>query len=408
MQPLTAPPRDSLSVDQVTTLLTVAPAVQVSRGLEVLDLSLNVIDDISGDFLDGTVTRDVTAVVHGACSLTLASDVDYGRQMLRPYLTLTADGLAARFNCGVYVVNKPTSSYGASVPSNKVAGSDRLSQLRRPVGDAYTASGDYLTAILDAFTAAGIDPSQVRVDGTAAGTTMPAAMVWPLLTDPNATNPLPVDATADTTNATTWLRVINALLAPINYRGVWMDWDGFFHCDPYIDPAVRPVEFTFDVDDPAKAIVARQRSRASDLSAVPNTWVFVQSNLVDGSGNPIQPTEGAGQYTVTNTDDGPTSINARGGTPIGERISVVTLDAANQATLEALGDKQVAADQAVAATFSLSTSPFPAAWHEDVYSYTDAEMGASSLKLLSTGWTLDFGSSTQAPVDMVHTLKQVA
>ena len=191
-------------------------------------------------------------------------------------------------------------------------------------------------------------------------------MSWPLLTDPNGTNPLPVDAIGDDSNATTWLRVINALAAPINYRGAWADLDGYFHLDPYLTPAARAAEFTFDVDDPTKVIVARNRSRSLDINSVPNRWIFLQSNLGDGSGVPVLPTEGAGQYTVQNTLDGLTSITARGGEPIGVRTAVIPVDAADQTTLVQLGDQRAAADRSQAAAFSWATSPFPAAWHEDV------------------------------------------
>lgn len=229
-----------------------------------------------------------------------------------------------------------------------------------------------------------------------------------MLTDPDDTGALPVDAVADSSNATTFLRVANELLAAVNYRGVYMDWDGRLRLEPYADPMVRPSEFTFDVDDAIRAIIGRQRSRQRDIAATPNRWVFVQSNLVDGGGAPVMPVEGAGRYTVQNFDDGDTSITARGGWPIGARTAVIELDAADQATLVELGDKRVSADRQVSETFTLVSSPFPAAWHEDVYTYVDAAVSGGPMKVMSTGWTLDLGDSTAPPQDMAHTLVRVA
>ena len=122
MQPLTAAPRESLSAEQVLFLLRDAPAVTFGRGLEVLDLYLDVIEDISGEFLSGQATRNNQATIHGTCDLIVGRDIDYGQQLLRPYMTLTAGGVTARFNAGAYVCSAPQADYGESVPSGRSPG----------------------------------------------------------------------------------------------------------------------------------------------------------------------------------------------------------------------------------------------------------------------------------------------
>lgn len=410
MQNLTAAPRDALTADQVTYLLRDSSSVDIERGLEVLDLNLAVVEDISDDFLGGTVTRNNQATIHGTCTLTIARDVDYGNQLLRPYLTLTADGVSARFNGGVFVPRKPQTAYGASLLSNAVTGSDRLLQLNRPVGDAYNvpSGANYLTAIRQVFIDSGVTASNVLIDTTASALEVPApGRSWPLLapTTPSAST-APVDAVAGTSNATTWLQIVNDLLGSINYRGVWVDADGLFRCDRYLDPAQRPVEFSLDYDDPLRNIIATSRTMTRDVSQVPNVWIFQRQNMTDAGGSPVEPVEGAGQYTVTNQSDGDTSIDARGGGQIGRYVSVVPLNAADQATLVSLGDRQVASDKQVATTWTVATSPLPAAWHEDVYSYHDDE-AAGDVKVLSTGWTLDYGNSRTPPADQTHTWQLV-
>lgn len=425
MQPLA---RDDLTADQVTGILQDTANLTVQRGLDVLDLNLNFLYDHSEHFLGGTVTSTSSATIHRTATLTVDADIDYGQQLLRPWMRLTSDaGLSVTFPGGVYLGNAPETDFGdidiatgGQSPTIAITCQDRLAQINRPVGDAYTVAADvkYKTAILAVFALAGIPASHVLFDGTGAHLTTPISTTWPMLTDPNETNRVPVDAVADSNNATTFLRIINALLAQINYRGVWCDENGYFRCDPYIASAFRGVDWTFDYDDPLLAIIARQRSRTLDLSQVPNQWRFVQSNLTDGSGNPVAPTEGAGQYTVANYNDGLTSIQARGGgvldatsglyEGVGVLNSPVQIDAVDQPTLQALGDKQVADDQAVFTTFAASTSPFPAAWHEDIYLYNDAAIGGGRMKVQSTGWTLDYGNSTGPAADMTHTWQQVA
>ena len=409
MQTLTAPPRDALTEDQVTYLLRDSPSITPQRGLELLDLSLRVVEDISDDFLGGSVTRANLATIHGTCSLVIARDIDYGQQLLRPYLVLSYGGLSARFNGGVYVPRKPASSYDTSIPSNAITGSDRLFQLNRPVGDAYQvlAGVRYIDAIRQVLLDAGIDASNILIDSSAEQT-LPASRSWPLLASTATGSTAAPDVVSDSGSATSWLRIVNDLAGSINYRGLWVDADGYFRSDPYRLPSQRPPEFTFDFDDPMRSIIGIGRTKNRDTSTVPNVWIFQQQNLANGTGSPLLPAEGAGQYTVENYSDGDTSINARGGDPIGRYAVVVPLDVADQATLVAKGNQQVASDKAVAVSWAVTTSPFPAAWHEDVYLYSDIAAAEGQVRVQSTCWTLDYGTSTTPPADQQHTWQLVA
>lgn len=407
MQPLA---RDGLTDAQVLTILRDAPSLVAQRGLELLDQGLNFVEDISDDFLTGTVTRTAQATIHGTCDLVLARDVDYGTQLLRPYMLLTGAGLTARFNGGVYVPRKPETDYGDSVLSNAISGSDRLLQLNRPIGDAWVAPAGqtYRDEVLRLFTAAGIPPGQVLFDGTKATASIPADVPFPLLVDSSSTSVMPVDAVADDSQATTFLRAVNTLLGAISYRGVWCDWNGLFRCDPYTDAGVRPADLKLDYDDPLRTIIAPARSLSRDVSTTANRWIGQRTNLEDGDGNPLEPVEGAGQFTLSNLDQGDTSINARGGDPLGVYATVLQLDADSQDTLVALVRKQAAQDMAVATKFAISTSPLPAAWHEDVYSLSDVEVFGGAVTVISNGWVLDYGSSGQPVALMTHQLQLVS
>ena len=413
MQDLNGAPRQALTEDQVTALLVGAAAPVYGRGLEVLDASLKVIADVSDRLQGGQVVRTMRAAVHGTCSLTVAEDFtfDYGAQLLRPYMTISDGATTAKFYCGAYRVARPATDWSASVSTGTLTGWDRLSLLARPVGDTYvvTQGTQYLAAVRQVITDAGLDPATVALDATKDDAILPADMVWPLLvgttygtaSSAQKTFRLPADGTAVGVAETTWLDVINDLLGGINYRALWADQDGRFRAGPYQRPASRMIEFAFDFDDDTAAVVAPNRQLNVDQSNPVNKWVFQQSNLTDAAGNPLAPSEGAGQYTRLNQNYGPTSVNAQGGLvwPV-----VVQLNVADQATLQARGDAYVDKALAAAQSYSVAVAPFPVAGHWDAYSYSDTRAVADGpINVLCSAWTLDLGSDAGPPADMTMT-----
>jgi len=365
VQILTASPRDHLTDAQVRSLLT-ADSVAVSAGLELLDSSNAFVEDISDDLASGEVTRNNFADVHGACRLVISRELAWGRDRVRPYMTLSNNGLSARFNLGVFVLTTPDSVRGETPASFTASGFDLLYLLQSGPGDTYVAdSGStYFTALNAVWTASGIG-APLLLDGTASATTLPATMVWALTESDPAS----------------WLRIVNDLLTAINYRGVWMDQDGNGRSEPYVAPSSRPVEWTFDTSDLSTDIVGEQRSLASDVWAAKNHWRFVRKNMT------AQPVEGAGIYTVTNASTGRTSVAAMGRTI---KAPVQYLDAADQTALVAQGDQIIAKDKAVSRTFTITVDPLPAAGHFDVVQLDDA---GDSDKCQVTSWTLPLDGS---------------
>jgi hypothetical protein len=360
MQPITSDQRTLLTGDHL----------KVSAGLEVLDLNLGFIEDISDELAGGSISRNMDARIHGTCRLTLSRQLNWGAVLVRPYMTLSDGDLSARFNLGAYSLTTPERPVGASPALYEVEGYDRLYLLDREVGDTYeVASGvGYLAALRTLISAAGL--SGLLLDGTAETKTLPAAMVWPFITERSE-------------QPTTWLRIFNDLAAAVNYRGCWADHDGKFRSEPYATPAVRPPEFTFDADDVDVTIVGQTRTLIEDIWKVPNQWKFVQQNRT------TVPTDGDGLYTVPNQSTGPTSIDARGGLKWVKRTVV---DVADQASLVAYGDRVVAADKRTASIIKATTGPFPAAGHHDVFLYVDSELGGTR-KVQATEWEFDLTGS---------------
>lgn len=383
MQRLTAAPRDGLTEQQVFGLLH-ADALQVSAGCELLASDLTVVADISDDLVDGSIERNMNATIHATCKLDLTRAAVWGSQLARPYMLLTdvLRGVTARFNTGAYVLVTPEDVVGSEPRTYSVQGYDRVYLLDRPVGDSYTvpAGTEYLAAVRTAFTAAGL--TGVLLDGTATGKTLPIAMSWPLVNIETGT-----DGKKDQSSVSTWLRVINDLLAAIGYRGVWADENGVYRSEPYQQPSVRGVEWTLDADSRA-TLVGADRTRIADQWKRNNRWVFIQRNLAGDP--PPAPVEGAGIYTVTEPTSG----------LVWTRVE--EMDAADQAALIVQGDAIVAADRRRTETLKVTTAPLPIAGHYDVLTYADVALGGAR-KVQAIRWSLPLGGG-----DMTWDLEVVA
>lgn len=358
MQGLTSPPRDGLTATQVTNLLT-ADHLEVSAGLELLNTSNVLVSDISTYFTGGTVDRDCYATVHGSCKLGIQLALAWGKDRVRPYMTLTDGVVTARFNLGVYVLTTPQTKRGETPGTYDVQGYDILHLLRNGPGDTYvvTAGTTYLQAVRDVVTASAVGAT-VLLDGTGQSTTLPNPMVWALPDD------------------VSYLRIINDLLAAIGYNEVWADENGNLRSEPFVAVSSRASEWTLDTGNVGTNIVHQERTLIEDVWAAPNWWRFVRRNMS------AAPTEGAGVYTVQNVADGPTSQNSLGRVV---RKPVRYLEAADQASLVAQGDRIVAEDRQVSREVQLTIEPLPLMWHRDCFTLID---DAPTEKLVAAAWSL--------------------
>jgi hypothetical protein len=364
MQPVTA---------EQAAILT-SPSITVTAGLERLNAALQVVEDISDDLEAGSVSRSLFATVHGTCEFAVTRELRWGVDLVRPFMVLTdtTSGASARWNVGVYCLTTPESVTGETPRTYRVRGYDRLHLLQRQVGADYsvTAGTTYRHALLDVFAAAGL--TGVLIDGSAATLTVPVTRSWPLVgrsTDPD-----------QTTSPVTFLRVINDLLAAINYRSVWADQDGVFRCQQYAEPAARPVEFTFDTDT-TTTIVGEERSSTDDVWSLPNRWLFRWQNAP--AGTPLADLT----YEVSLPATDPLSAAQRGLV----WTSVVDREAASRAALVAIGDAYATAERRGSRTLEVTTGPLPAVGHADVYLLRDNELG--ELRVQNVSWSFDLSGS---------------
>lgn len=136
MQPLTAPPREHLTEQQVKDLIT-GDEVTIEAGLELLDSRNRYVDDISADLAGGRVFYEGRDTVPGKCSLQIQRPLAWGRDRVRVYMTLSNAAVSARFNLGVYVLTTPKTPRGETPATFDVQGYDLTQVLLDPIGDTY-------------------------------------------------------------------------------------------------------------------------------------------------------------------------------------------------------------------------------------------------------------------------------
>jgi hypothetical protein len=344
--------------------LLTATDLFVDFGCELLDPSLNIVSDLSSDVSSIVVKRDNLANVHGTVELTISRVLAWGRDRIRPYMLLSSLSVGVsnvRWNLGIFLLNTPETALAESPASFTVTGMDLLYLLQDNIGDSYSvgAGANVLTAVRVALTEAGITTS-ILLDSTAADKALVTPIVFPQSENPS------------------WLGVVNALLAAINYRGIWADQDGALRSGPYVEPALRPSEYDLDVADLVSGVVAEDRRVSNDLWAAPNWFRYIQNGLTTA------PTEGAGQYTHQNP-----SLGLSSQASVGRIVHapVVYLDAVDQASLVAQGVKLATAAMRVTEVLTFNMSPLPCGWHADMWGYSDAALG-DPRKLLCRSWAL--------------------
>jgi hypothetical protein len=372
MQPLTDAPRNTVTAAQVIQLLQGEEAVTVTGGLEIVDLTLAVIEDISNDLAGGKVERNSYADMHGTANFQISRVLDWGGDLLRPYITMSGGGITCRWNLGVYHPSVPAWSLVSSPATYDVDGYDILLRLHQPVGDAFSINtGEaYLDKVENILLGRGY--SKYLIDPAKAATVAPDNRTWAF------------------DEATTWLTIVNDLLGTIGYAGIWSDWNGVLRCEPYVRPIDRAVEWTY-TDDPDTTMLSTNRTVTHDFFETPNRWVVYRTNMPDG----VTPTEGNGVYIYTNQASGETSVTARRGLVITKTLGV---DAADQASLVAQAQSTIDADMSIPTVFDVETFLNPGHWHFDRLLLSDT----SSLpyaNVVCTQWSLplppDSGDMTQ-------------
>lgn len=388
MQGLTATPRVGLRSQNILGLLARSPTVTVGAGLEIYSpnpgvdpgVSTAIIEDISGALVvsGSSVEYDNTAKIGGTATLQLdpriweeltgtsliqnyaaPGSVDpvnrrmyWGnpRTRLRPYMTLTSpDNGTAKFYQGVYIPGSPQVNLDSDQPLYSVTCYDQTALYDIPITESigFPAGNNVISALSTIV----FDP-QFQIPGEAG---------LSVLTDTSRLNAsLSSPQGWAVSSGATYLDVINELLATIGYNPFYADHLGHLAWSGYLDPRNIPDEWVFDTTAPDSIVSPAGSSWQPDVWQVPNTWLFLQNGLN------FAPTEGAGQYSVVNSNIGPASVEKQMGRVIFSRHE---LDASSQQDLVTQGNAIVVAESAVAETFTISTTPLPIAGVRDVVGF---------------------------------------
>lgn len=370
MQPRRAIPRDALSTATVEQLIRDDSAITVTGGLEVIDKFLNVLSDVSDYLQDGEVEHSSFATLHNSFRFKLSTQLNWANAIVRPYQVISNGTTEAKFYLGAYYTSTPERGTDVEPPSYEVEGTDILLGLDSLVGDSYAVyqGTTYLSAVETILLAQGF--TQYSINQNRASTTLPASRAWPL------------------DDKTTWLSIINDLLAAIGYRGLYSDWNGKFIIEPYVEPNKRQSEWTYDTGSFTAQILPGSKVK-HDYFRTPNRWVGVRNNNIEADA----PIPGDGVFEYVNQYDGETSIDAR------SRVisAVYYYEAADQNALKAQVMSQVESDMDIGTEYEVATSPNPLHWHFDRLTLTHPEIG-TNVQVTESQWSLPlFGG------DMQHT-----
>lgn len=380
MQPLLDGPRSHLTNEQVRSLVQSQSAIKITYGAVALDADFRPVADVSEYLSAGSeVKSDATVTVNRTCTLNIDADVtdtgwSYLSGYIKPYMVFTdvATGLAAQFNLGVYTLTTPTLQLGSTPATLSFSGYDLKYMLRQPMGDSYEVpAGEDPVEAAAALVQLAVPEIQVIV--APSGSSLPTQMSWPF----------------DSTKPYTFLDAIEELLASVGYRDVWVDWEGVFRIEPFIDLQTADYEWTFDTTVKAPDgfnIVASDRTQDVDMFDVPNWFRFVMADLPD------TPVEGQTMFTWQDTSpDNPGSTANRR-----HKVAYIeTPTCATYADLVSYGQRVIAGLLGPSETFTVKTQPFPLAWHLDVLHYIDVgltralpTLPVSQRRVVSTAWTL--------------------
>ncbi len=369
MQPRVTPVRITLTDAQVEGLIKTDASIKIGFGMELIDRDLNILGDVTDNLRECSTSRDNTATIHGGCTFDISTQLPWGRAIVRPYMTIKNSLITATFHQGAFFTSTPNIRTDRTPRTYTVQGYDILNALNTLVGDSFAIGvGDnYLTVVESILTGQGY--SQYSIDPTRASTNAPSAKGWPL------------DET------TTWLQIVNELLAAVGYRPIYSDWAGRLVCEALVDTINSAAEWTYTRGKFDGQMVPESEI-THDFFATPNRWVGVNGN----TSTTATPTEGSGIYTYVNQNQGETSVAERGQVI----TKVMTVDAADQSALVAAVLAQVGIDKNIGTTMEAQSSANPLHWHQDTVSVETLELGIVRMKQVKWAMNLRTGGMSHS------------
>ena len=346
--------RNGYTADQVIAALH-APARTLAFRYELLDSSNRLKAHLT-NVLSGSVAYNALADIKRTGRFTVRDDgsINYLSDRIKPYARLKMpDGGWAEWALGVLILSTPPrKADAAGVVTREVEAYDQLQVLLDDkAADRYTvaAGTNYIVAVKAVLDSAGITAQNL----TPTASTLPTARDWP--------------------PGTPKLRIINDLLGAVNYRSLWFDEQGVAVAQPYVSPADRAAEYTYQ--DDAQSVILPEVQEGLDLFEVPNKWVLVVSEA----------DRLALSSTYTNSNPAsPTSTVSRGRTIVDYR----QVEAADQAALDAMAARLAFEASQVYEQVEFETGIMPMHSDSDVLNLKFAALGLDA-KYSEVGWEFE-------------------
>lgn len=324
---------------------------------ELLNSSNAKIGDLT-NILSCSIDHDAEAEVKRTAKFTVRDDgsINYLSNRIKPWARIKMpDGGYAEWPLGVFLLTSPNRKIDvAGVLTRDVDAYDQALVCQDDnVSTRYYVANNYLytdaiNELLAGITGLGgysITTSTLR---------LPAALEW----DPG----------------TTKFKIINDLLAAINYTGLWFDGAGVARATPYVSPAAAASAYTYATD--AFSVVVPEAEQTIDIYGVPNRWVLLVST-------PDRPTL---RSVITNTNP----LSATSTVSRGRTITKVVLDdAVNQTTLDARAAKMMELDSLAYSVYHWQTGLMPVHEYLDIVTLDYPDMNVSNVKLQETRWSMD-------------------
>lgn len=230
-------------------------------------------------------------------------EIDWQTDEIRPELVI--DGTA--YPLGVYAAATVTDEETAAVKSVQIEAYDRCWRVRDSYTETllfYEAGTPYLTPIRQLLSACGI-----------------------ALVHETPTTAVLAEAREDWNIGTSYLTVINDLLAEINYNPLWFDQEGAAVLEPASVPTAENIEHVLDNSN-VKSLLLPGITRETDIYKAPNAWTVICSNASKGA--PLV------AHAENNNPQSPLSVARRGR----RIVSVVRVNnIADQEELQAYADR---------------------------------------------------------------------
>lgn len=188
---------------------------------------------------------------------------------------------------------------------------------------------------------------------------------------------------------TTYLAIINQLLAEINYSDVWFDGSGIAHLEPYEQPSADRIDHAYSYNDVVHAQpIGPDHNDETDIFNAPNVFVRICSNPdLDAD------------MVATAVNESPTSSTST----FKRKMRIVDVqrvdNIASQDELQAAADRARNESMLAARTITFQTLNEPGHGVGDIISIDDPELAGIYEE---TGWSLTMATGQM----MQHTAKR--